>query len=89
MEALYPTGYMAPLITPVILGGQNVEGQLGDGKDQLRGGAGTDFLFGGDEADQLRGDDGELRALSNICRLACAKRASSRSTAGMRNVPGR
>jgi Ca2+-binding RTX toxin-like protein len=46
------------MITPVVLGGQNVEGRLGDGRDVLQGGNQRDFLFGGDEQDILSGGSG-------------------------------
>ena len=58
-EAAFPTGYTPPMITAVVLGGQNVEGRLGDGRDVLRGGDDTDFLFGGDEQDILSGGSGD------------------------------
>lgn len=57
VEALYPTGYLPPLITPKVLGGANVEGDLLDGADDIDGGSGIDFLFGGDEVDRIRGGD--------------------------------
>ena len=59
VEAAFPTGFAPPLITPIVLVGQPVEGRLGDGRDTLRGGDETDFLFVGDEADQLFGNDGD------------------------------
>ena len=53
------TGYVpATLVTPTIVAGLSIVGDVGDGKDNLDGGAGIDVLFGGFEADMLAGGDG-------------------------------
>jgi len=45
-----------PLIVPVALGGQTVDGTFDDGNDTLYGGADTDWIFGGGGNDVLYGD---------------------------------
>ena len=57
-EALNPTGYAAPLITPKVLNGQSWQGSITDGNDVLRGGYGDDILFGGGGDDDLDGASG-------------------------------
>ncbi|MCA9140253.1 MAG: hypothetical protein KDB00_25960, partial [Planctomycetales bacterium] len=53
------TGYKYTLIEPLIVNGQSLEGDFGDGDDQLFGGSGRDWLFGGGDQDDLRGQGGE------------------------------
>ncbi len=57
-EALYPTGYNPPLITPALLGGLALAGSADDGADQVDGDDGTDWLFGGGANDSLNGGAG-------------------------------
>ena len=38
VETQFPTGFAPPLVTPMVLLGQNVEGRRGDGRDELHGG---------------------------------------------------
>ena len=54
----YPT--IVPRLRPVNLtNNADVAGTVGDGLDNLDGGAGTDFLFGGGDSDSLQGGDGD------------------------------
>lgn len=58
-DPLTATGYVpAVLVTPAIVGGVSIVGDLNDGMDNLDGGAGIDALFGGFEADVLAGGSG-------------------------------
>jgi ELWxxDGT repeat protein len=54
-EALTPTGFNVPLITPAVVGGRSLSGTIEDGEDTLRGGDGTDFLCGGGLSDDIDG----------------------------------
>jgi Ca2+-binding RTX toxin-like protein len=58
-EAVTPTGYSPPLITPSVVGGRSLPGTIDDGADTIEGGAGGDFLFGGGLSDSLSGGDGD------------------------------
>ncbi|MEM7314292.1 MAG: calcium-binding protein, partial [Planctomycetota bacterium] len=46
------------MITPVVVGGQTMDGVDGDGDDQLTGGIGSDIIFGGAGVDQIDAGDG-------------------------------
>ncbi|MCA9138495.1 MAG: hypothetical protein KDB00_17105, partial [Planctomycetales bacterium] len=48
----------AELFVPKIVGGQSVAGIAADGADLIRGGEGTDWLFGGSESDRILGEQG-------------------------------
>ncbi len=57
MNALYPVAPYVPAlnVTPTIVGGVSIDGELNDGKDTLTGDAGNDVLFGGSDSDSLDG----------------------------------
>ncbi len=57
MNALYPVAPYVPAlnVTPTIVGGLSIDGELNDGKDTLSGDAGNDVLFGGSDSDSLDG----------------------------------
>lgn len=57
-EADHATGFTPPHIVPAILAGLSVEGDALDGRDKIRGGGDTDWLFGGGDQDDLDGGDG-------------------------------
>ncbi|MCA9139509.1 MAG: FG-GAP repeat protein, partial [Planctomycetales bacterium] len=56
-EIAYPTGYVPLNTMPIVLLGLSVEGEYGDGNDELFGGRDQDWLFGGGDADILDGGD--------------------------------
>ncbi|MCX7893546.1 MAG: PA14 domain-containing protein, partial [Burkholderiales bacterium] len=66
-EAVYPSGFTPPRITPVILLGLSVGGEaddkfsgsLNDWNDHLYGGDDTDFIFGGGGRDEIFGGGGD------------------------------
>ncbi|CAB5141075.1 Alkaline phosphatase (EC [Olavius algarvensis associated proteobacterium Delta 3] len=58
-DGIYPTGFVPPWITPVVLNGLSIDGDANDGINEMYGNAGTDWMFGGAEADIVHGGPGD------------------------------